>query len=336
MNAEFWRALPPEVIVVATVLLFVLSVALLWEGIQRIRSQAAVTRELKRVVAQREGAVGGEPPAGAESLLRERATSRFPWLERMVELLPRRADLQHLMEQADVSWSVGTLLVAVLALAAVAGLAATLFAGVSSWVLLAAAAVGGSLPFLWLRRRRSRRFAAFEEAFPDAIDLLSRSVRAGNAFSAGIRAIAEEAVEPVASEFRQVFEEQKFGMPLKESLLALADRMALVDVRIFVTSVLIQRESGGNLVENLENLSSTIRERFKFRRQVKVYTAQGRMTGLVLAVVPVAAAVGLWLLNPEYMGKLFTEPTGQKMLIAAAGLQAVGYLVIRRLVRLEV
>lgn len=335
MGAEFLSSIPPGAVALAAVVLTVVSLALLYEAVQRIRRQQAVSRELEKVAEERKN-LGRRPDDEAGTLLREQQETRFPLMEKLGRFLPQRADLQHLMQQADVDWSVGTLLVMVLGLAAVAGLGATLVAGVASWVPLTAAAAGAALPFLWLMRRRSKRFAAFEEMFPDAIDLLARAVKAGNAFSAGIRSVAEESPEPVAGEFRQVFEEQKFGMSLRETLLALADRVSIMDVRIFVTSVLIQRESGGNLVENLENLSSTIRERFKFRRQVKVFTAQGRMTAVVVLLVPFAIAAGLWMLNPEYMGVLFVDETGRTMLAVALGLQIMGFFVIRRLVRLDV
>jgi tight adherence protein B len=199
-----------------------------------------------------------------------------------------------------------------------------------------AAAFGGTIPWMVVRRKKTKRLLAFEEGFPEAIDLLGRAIRAGHAFSTGLQMVASEAQEPVASEFRQVFEEQKFGLPADDSLLALADRVSLLDVRIFITALLIQREVGGNLAEVLDKIAYTIRERFTIQRQVRVYTAQGRFTGYLLAGLPIAVGFLIWLLNQEYMNVLFTHPTGRLMITVAALLQIAGYFIIRRIINIEI
>jgi tight adherence protein B len=140
----------------------------------------------------------------------------------------------------------------------------------------------------------------------------------------------------VRTEFRTVFEEQKFGLPLEESLLGLADRIDLVDIRIFVTAILVQRDVGGNLAEILDKISYTIRERFMIQRQIRVYTAQGRMTGYLLAVLPIIMGVLIYMLNAEYMSILFTEPVGRFLIAGALVLQVIGFIVIRRIVDIEV
>jgi tight adherence protein B len=147
--------------------------------------------------------------------------------------------------------------------------------------------------------------------------------------------VAQEAEEPVGSEFRQVFEEQRFGLPLRDSLLAMADRLVIVDVRIFVTAVLIQRESGGNLAEILDNLSYIIRERFKFRRQLRAQTAQGRLTGHILMVMPIIAGIAMSIVIPDYMQVMFHDPRGRTFLIVAIVLQIMGYFAIRKIVDIE-
>jgi len=303
------------------------AVALLWEGLRGLLRGVRVRSQLDRL---RRGQVA---PGRPEGLLREER-EQLEWLEPILLRLPHRRDLENLMAQADVDWGVGTLLL----LTAGSGVAVWVFALLASgqgiWGLVGAV-VGAMLPWLYLRRRRRKRIRAFEEMFPDAIDLLGRSIRAGHAFTTGLQTIAEESPEPVAGEFRQVFEEQKFGLPLRESLLGLADRVDLVDVRMFITAVLIQRESGGNLAENLDNLSTIIRQRFKFRRTLRTHTAQGRMTGYVLAFAPIVAGIGMYVLNPSYERLLFTEPTGRLMLLVALVMQAIGFLVIRRIVDVE-
>ncbi len=169
-----------------------------------------------------------------------------------------------------------------------AGLAVALGLGVLVLTLMwpaaiIAAAVGGLAPYIFLRRKRSRRFYQFEEQLPDAIDMLGRAIRAGHPLSSGLKMVADEAKEPVAGEFRRTHEEHRFGLAFEDAMLAMADRVGIVDVRILVTAILIQREVGGNLAEVLDNLASVIRARFTIRRQLRVYTAQGRFSGYVLA-----------------------------------------------------
>jgi tight adherence protein B len=176
----------------------------------------------------------------------------------------------------------------------------------------------------------------FEEQLPEAIDLLGRAIRAGHPLSSGLDMVARETAKPVAEEFQRTFEEQRFGLPLEDSLLAMADRVTLVDVRILVTAILIQRNVGGNLAEILDNIAYTIRERFKIRRQLRVYTAQGRMAGYVLAVLPITVGTIIFFLNPDYMMTLFRDPIGKLAVYSAAILQTSGYLWIRKIVNIEI
>ena len=204
------------------------------------------------------------------------------------------------------------------------------------WTPLVGAAIGGSVPFLVLKMKRRSRLRKFEEQFPEALDLMARAVRAGHAFQTGIKMVADELAEPVGPEFRKTFDEQNFGLPLKDSLANLGERIPILDVRFFVTAVLIQRETGGNLSEILENLAHVVRERFKILRQVRVYTAHGRFTGYVLLGLPAALAVALMFINPEHMNLLFREPLGHKLLMATVVLQTVGYLWIQKVIKIEV
>lgn len=314
----------------AVVVLAAVSVALLWEGIRGFRRQLAVNRKLDEL-SDRSPAAADERGA---SLLQQEQSSELAWLEPVLLRLPHRHDIKHLLDQSDSSWSVGTFLMLSGGVAAAAGLSATVLTG--NWIVPAVAFVAGALaPYGYLRRKRTKRQLAFEEHFPDAIDLLGRSIRAGHAFTTGVQVIAEESPSPVSDEFRQVFEEQKFGLALRDSLLGLSDRVPSVDVRMFVTSVMIQRESGGNLAENLDNLASIIRQRFKFKRELRTQTAQGRMTGYVLALAPVVAGIGMWAINRPYMELLWTEDMGRVMLGVAVGMQIVGFFVIRRIVDIE-
>lgn len=317
----------------ASVALAVVCLSLLWEAVRSYRQEKEVSRRLRELGTRRtEDAKDAPPP---DSVLRSREREAGPrWLQSILRFVPHRQDLVNLLEQAESGWSVGQFLLLTLGLTAAVGLGASLVAQ-GSVAPLVLGAMGGLLPYAQLRRRRTKRFQAFEEHFPEAIELLGRSLRAGHALLTGLEVVAQESPSPVDREFRQVFEEQRFGLPLQESLLGLADRIDTVDVRMFVTAVMIQRESGGNLAEILDSLAELIRERFKFRRQLRVHTAQGRLTGYLLAALPVLVGMALFGINRDYMIVLFTEPGGRMMLMATVFFQIVGYLWIRRIVDIE-
>ena len=319
----------PAILLFIAVGLGVLSLALLWEWWRERGQRKEVAQRLK-------GMASGEPgsdPFG--DLFRDTKLSEVTWMEPLVARLPHTRDLQHLLEQADVTWRVGTFFLLTMGAAVAMGLAGYVVGRM--WVIgIAAAAFGATLPYIYVRRRKTKRLEAFEEHFPEAIDLLGRAIRAGHAFSTGLQMVGDEAAEPLAGEFRRVFEEQKFGLAIEDSLLALADRIDLVDMRIFVTALLVQREVGGNLAEILDKISHTIRERFTIQRQVRVYTAQGRFTGYLLAVLPFGVGFLIWLLNQEYMMILFRDPAGRLMITIAALLWIVGFFTIRKIIHIEV
>jgi tight adherence protein B len=200
----------------------------------------------------------------------------------------------------------------------------------------AGALLGFFVPYAYASHMRTKRFQKFEEKFPEAIDTLSRAVRAGHAFTTALEMIASELAEPVAGEFRQLYEEQKFGLPVRDALINLTERVPLVDVKFFVTAVMLQRETGGNLAEILDNLSYVIRERFKILRQVRVHTAQGRLTMVLLMALPPTIVVIMQLLNPGFIHPLFADPLGHTLIVAGITLQTLGYFVIRKIIRIQV
>jgi tight adherence protein B len=205
----------------------------------------------------------------------------------------------------------------------------SLLAGLGAGLVFAAA------PYLFLRRKATKRLETFEEQFPEAIDLLARSLRAGHALPPALQNVAEEIPDPVGGEFRILFEQQNYGMSLTEALRAFAERIPVLDARFFVTAVLTQRETGGNLSEVLDNLASVIRERFKVKRQVRVVSAHGRITGWVLGILPPALAAVLFAISPRHIQLLVDNPLGMRMLIIGIVLQIVGVLIIRRIVDVE-
>jgi tight adherence protein B len=198
------------------------------------------------------------------------------------------------------------------------------------------ALLGAFMPFGWLRHKRSSRLKKFEEQFPEALDVLSRAIRAGHAFQTALGMCADEMPGPVGPEMKKTFDQQNYGLPLKDALNDLAQRINIIDVRFFVTAVMIQRDTGGNLSEILDNLAHVVRERFKIQRQVRVHTAHGRFTSYVLLSLPAFLAVALSILNPDHMAPMFRERMGQMMLMGAMVLQAFGYLWIRQVIKIEV
>jgi tight adherence protein B len=198
------------------------------------------------------------------------------------------------------------------------------------------AAIALWIPLAVVAYKRRRRFAAFEKHFPEAIDLLGRAVRAGHAFTTGIEMIGTELPEPVAGEFRTTFDEQNFGLPLRDALLNMTERVPLMDVSFFVTAVLIQKDTGGNLAEILDKLSKVIRERFKIRGEVRIRTTQGRLTAGILITLPPMMVLILRTVNPAYLMPLFHDPWGPWMLGCAAGMQVIGSLMLWKIVNIEV
>ena len=318
----------PALVVFFAVGLGVVSLTFLGESMREVRKRRDFRRQLEAVTGRDE-----TDEVLKTSVLRER--ERATGFDSVLTSLPQIRDLKVLLEQADLNWTPGTFIMISFGLAAALGASGFILSGRTMPAALAAA--GGLLfPYFYVKRLKKRRIRRFEEQFPEAIDLLGRSIRAGHAFPTGLKVVAEESPDPMGTEFRQIFEEQKFGLPLEDSLLGLGDRVDLVDVRIFITAILIQREVGGNLAEILDNIAYTIRERFTLQRQIRVFTAQGRLTGYILAAMPILLGLAITALNPDYMQILFDESIGRALLAAAAILQFIGFLIIRRIIDIEI
>src|SRR5437868_3724229 len=295
------------------------------------RSHARVLRERLATVQL----AADRQPSEELALLRDELLSDIPALHKLLQHSPRISGLQHMLSQADVKLRAGKFLLLSVASAAFLWMAVLLATNTMLF-----AVVGGLfgifIPYIYVSFRRSSRFQKFEETFPEAIDTLARAVRAGHAFTTALELIANEMSEPVAGEFRKLFEEQKFGLPVRDALLNLAERVPIVDVKFFVTAVMLQRETGGNLAEILDGLSYVIRERFKILRQVRVYTAQGRLTMLLLMALPPILVVTMAVLNPDFIKPLFYDPMGHQLIVAGLALQTMGYLLIRKIIRIQV
>jgi tight adherence protein B len=287
----------------------------------------------RRSVAQ---AIRDLDDLGAESrvsLVVRRDQAERP-LRRVLGSVSIARDVEDLIAQAAMTWSIERFVLYAAAWA--------LLIGVPMWFLtrspvaaLFGLVVGGLLPRLYVQRKATKRVRALEAQLPGAIDHLQRAVRAGHPLTAGIKMLAEESPEPIGSEFRAVFEEQRFGLPFEDALLGLGDRVNIPDVRILITAILVQREVGGNLAEILEKVGATMRARFTIRRQVRVYTVQGRMSGYILAALPIVVGLAIFMINRDYMSILFTHPLGKALMWCAIGLQLIGFLWIRKIVDVE-
>ena len=269
------------------------------------------------------------------ALLRDEQMSRIPALDALLRRSERASAIQKLLSQAGLEMRAGNFL----GFSVLAGIGGAILGFLFTkriemgWIGLL---LGLLLPYGYSAFQRNKRFEKFEELFPEAIDTLARAVRAGHAFTTALEMISSEVAEPVSGEFRQLYEEQKFGMPVRDALMNLTDRIPLVDVKFFVTAVMLQRETGGNLAEILDNLSYVIRERFKIQRQVRVYTAQGRLTMLFLMAMPPTVVGILMFFSPDFVKPLFDDPIGHSLVVAGITLQTVGYFVIRRIIRIQV
>ena len=290
-----------------------------------------------RIIKDRLAAVQKTPDQPVEdvALLRDEQLSQIPALDGFLRRSERISAIQVMLAQGDTNMRAGNFLALCAMISAVAGLAAFIWSGKGP-VAWAAMLVGFLLPYSYASYRRNKRFEKFEELFPEAIDTLARAVRAGHAFTTAIEMIASEVAEPVCGEFRKLYEEQKFGMPVRDALINLTERVPLVDVKFFVTAVMLQRETGGNLAEILDNLSYVIRERFKIQRQVRVYTAQGRLTMALLMGMPPVIVTVMLLIEPAFIRPLFSDPIGHTLLVAGITLQTIGYFVIRKIIKIQV
>lgn len=322
------------ILVFVAVALAVFAVGLFWD------QRSAQARLLRERLASVQKASEREPNEEL-ALLRDEMLSQIPALDNLLRRSERMANFQNFLEQANLKVRAGNLLVYCVISAIAMGFAGLMLAGSlppNQGMLFAmvGTVLGAVIPFSYASYRRTKRFQKFEELFPDAIDTLARAVRAGHAFTTALELIANEIAEPVAGEFRMLFEEQKFGLPVRDALMNLTERMPLVDVKFFVTAVMLQRETGGNLAEILDNLSYVIRERFKIMRQVRVYTAQGRLTMMLLMGLPPLIVVVMLSTSPAFIRPLFSDPIGHTLVVTGIVLQTLGYFVIRNVIRIQV
>src|SRR5450755_2702936 len=297
------------------------------------------TNTKEEVVLQRFEAVRKAERRGAVSLdlklIRDEMYSSVPLLHRLMLQMAWSSRLQEYINQAGMKVRPGK----VLLMSAVSGFAGVVIIEQFYHSTLLGLIIGGLAalaPLAFISYKRMRRLRKFEEGFPETLDLLGRAVRAGHAFTTGLEMVSKESPEPVAGEFRTTFEEQNFGLPLRDALTNMAERVPSVDVRFFVTALLVQKETGGNLAEILDSLARVIRDRFRNYREVRVRTAQGRLTAGILIALPIFMMLLLTIMNPTYMRVLFQDPRGSLILTVAAIMQVIGSLIIWKIIHIEV
>ena len=293
-----------------------------------------VMRDEQRVLDRLNPRKSGAASKRLKMLKPEEAMSSVGSLNSVLQHAGFAGRIRLLLEQSAVKMNVGVFLLA----SACSAVVVFLFASTLTrqpLVGLGFSVLGLFIPYFYVKRALKKRVDKFEEQFPEAIDLVARALRAGHALPTGLGMVADELKAPVGTEFRILYDEQNFGLTLPDAMKNFARRIPVLDARFFVTAVLTQRETGGNLAEVLDNLATVIRERFKVKRQVRVLSAHGRITGWVLACLPPVLAMATLVINPRHLGTLTGDPLGQQMLIAAVVLQVLGSLAIRKLVQIE-
>jgi tight adherence protein B len=279
----------------------------------------------------------GAPRAAGPALMQVPGGVRGRLANRMLVGLDLREKAEHLLETAGLKWGAAGLIHRSAAASIAASLAVLVATGNSlPLATLAAGILGALVPLKWVQRRARARVRQFEEQFPDCLEFISRSMRAGHAFSVSLEMVHKEFSEPLAGEFRRTFEEQNLGQPLDIVLKKMARRMPSLDTQFFVSAVLLQKRTGGNLAELLDKLADIIRQRFKLRARIRAISAQGLMSGRILASIPAAVGALMFCVNPLYARFFVDDPAGHEMLAAAFGLQLIGYCIIKKIVTIEV
>jgi len=265
----------------------------------------------------------------------QKKLSAIPWLNSWLTKMNLSSASSLFFYQAGVTMSLGTLLLTSVAGSAVLGCILYLRLGAALPALFLSAGFL-PLPFLYVRRKRTKRLSKLEQQLPEALGMMVSALRVGHSLVASLGAVAQECSEPIGGEIRKCFEEQNYGIDLRTALVNLTERAPIQDFRIFVAAVLIQKESGGNLAEVLEKVAETTRERFRLKKQVSVHTAQGRMTGWILSLLPVLLGFGMYCMNPDGMSVLWKDSLGLKMLYTASTMDVIGALIIRKIVSIRV
>jgi tight adherence protein B len=312
-----------------------IAVALILFGIMALvmgssRSQQLIEQRIMRIRPSKGEA---NPDAiQAEQLLKTNQTGNLEWIDDLLQRFPIINILKSRIAQSNVPISVGMLLLYSFGLAILGFVVTSLCLSLLLIQILAACALG-AVPIGVISFKRARRIAAFNAGLPDAIDMMARALRAGHSMVASINVVAEQSVEPVRSEFSEVFKQQNFGLPLRDAMMQMLDHVPSQDLRVLVTGILVQKDTGGNLTEILDRTAAVIRDRLRIQGEIRTHTAQGRMTGYILCSLPVVMLIAINILNPGYSSVLMSTPFGHELLYIGLGLLAIGGLIIRQIIK---
>lgn len=292
-------------------------------------SEKAAEKRLATITAPKAGASANQ--VQMQEILKANPENKFGWLDDILEKYPIVHKLEARIVQSNSTMSVGTLLVTSVGMAVVGFIVACLSFSLFAIQVLVALVIG-YIPFAVISIKRSRRMAAFNAGLPDAIDMMGRALRAGHSMVASINTVAEQSAEPVKTEFREVFKQQNFGMPLRDALNQMLDHVPSQDLKVLVTGILVQKETGGNLAEILDRTASVIRERLRIQGEIRTHTAQGRLTGWILCSLPIVMLFMINFINPGYSNILIDTPIGHKLIYLGAGLLFTGAMAIRQII----
>ncbi len=315
--------------------LIFLAVVLLVEGLYLVWNSSKgpeAERIARRLRTMSAGSHGDEKNI---SIVKDRLLSKMPMMQRVLLQMPRVGAMDRLLQQSGVTWSVSDFFGLTL-LAFFAALFGASYLPLPWIFRLAIAGTAALLPYLYVTRAKTKRLVRIEQQLPDALDLIGRALRAGHAFPTALKMVGDEMNDPIAAEFCVAFDEVNFGIAMPEALMNLATRVPSTDLRYFVIAVLIQRETGGNLSELLATISAIIRDRLKLMGQVKVLSAEGRMSAWVLGLLPFGAALMIQLTNPKFLEVLYTDPGGRKMLAVVGVMMVLGVLAMRKIINIRV
>ncbi|MDP9115336.1 MAG: type II secretion system F family protein [Acidobacteriota bacterium] len=281
-------------------------------------------------------AKGKKGSAPEKQVILNNTDTKNKFAQAVVEKYQLGPKLAIMMEQAGLNWPPARVVnLTIMTFGSVLAMG-WLFLPISKSITVGVALAAAAFPWVYVIRKRKARLHKFEELFPETLEFISRSMRAGHAFSVSLEMIHREFPEPISSEFRRTFEEHNLGLPIEVALQKLAKRVPSLDVHFFVSAVLLQKRTGGNLAEILDKLAYVIRERFKLRGRIRAVSAHGKMTATALSLIPVAVAVLMFYTNPEYVKFFFTDDVGQIMLGSAVALQLIGYGIMQKIVNIEV
>ena len=291
--------------------------------------------EARRIQHRLQAMSAGSAVSAESSIVKQRLLSEMPTLERQLMRIPRLQHVDRLLVQSGLNWSVAKFLGLTLLVMGVALVAGLMLHFYWLFILLGMAAVA-TLPYLHVLKARIKRIHTLEGQLPDVLELMSRALRAGHSFPSSLEMVATEAPNPIAAEFKTAFDEVNYGIPMQDALMNMSTRIASADLRYFVIAVLIQRETGGNLAELLDNLAKLMRERFKLLGHIRVLSAEGKLSAWILTLLPFALATTIHFVHPKFLAVLWNDPVGLKMIYMAALVMGLGIIWMRYIIKIRV